>query len=165
MSIITIIGAGQMGSALTFPLIENGHEVRLVGTHIDKDIIDHLRKDNYHITLKATLYNSVKYYQIQELNDALIGTDAVIGGVSSFGVDWFGNEILPLIPENVPVITVTKGLINDEGTLVPYPHYWEKMILGGKKLCLNVLVQVADETKEINYEIYIKGYETFVTPT
>lgn len=139
MSIITIIGAGQMGSALTFPLIENGHEVRLVGTHIDKDIIDHLRKDNYHITLKATLYNSVKYYQIQELNDALIGTDAVIGGMSSFGVDWFGNEILPLIPENVPVITVTKGLINDEGTLVPYPHYWEKMIPGGKKLCLNAI--------------------------
>ena len=27
MSIVTLIGAGQMASALTFPLFENGHEV------------------------------------------------------------------------------------------------------------------------------------------
>ena len=34
MSTITLIGAGQMASALTFPLYENGHEVRLVGSPI-----------------------------------------------------------------------------------------------------------------------------------
>lgn len=32
MSILTYVGAGQMASALTYPVIENGHEVRLVGT-------------------------------------------------------------------------------------------------------------------------------------
>ena len=30
MAIVTIIGAGMMGSALAFPVRENGHEVRLV---------------------------------------------------------------------------------------------------------------------------------------
>ena len=30
MAIATIIGAGMMGSALAFPVRENGHEVRLV---------------------------------------------------------------------------------------------------------------------------------------
>ncbi|WP_330424487.1 NAD(P)-binding domain-containing protein [Dorea sp. AM58-8] len=35
MSTITLIGAGQMASALTFPLYENGHEVRLVGSPLD----------------------------------------------------------------------------------------------------------------------------------
>ena len=31
--LLIIIGAGIMGSALAFPARENGHEVRLVGTH------------------------------------------------------------------------------------------------------------------------------------
>ena len=62
MATITFIGAGQMASALTFPAFENGHEVRLVGTPLDRDIIDGLRRDNFHITLKRTLHNGIRYY-------------------------------------------------------------------------------------------------------
>ena len=40
MAVITIIGAGMMGSALAFPARENGNTVRLVGTPLDRDIID-----------------------------------------------------------------------------------------------------------------------------
>jgi glycerol-3-phosphate dehydrogenase (NAD(P)+) len=39
MSIITIVGAGMMGSAMSFPARDNGHQVRLVGTPLDRDII------------------------------------------------------------------------------------------------------------------------------
>ena len=39
MTIITIVGAGVMGSALTFPAADNRNEVRLVGTHLDEAII------------------------------------------------------------------------------------------------------------------------------
>ncbi|MBO7533909.1 MAG: hypothetical protein J6T46_07960, partial [Victivallales bacterium] len=49
MSIVTIIGSGMMGSALAFPARENGHEVRLVGTPLDRDIIDHARKTEQHL--------------------------------------------------------------------------------------------------------------------
>ena len=38
MSNITIVGAGMMGSALAFPARENGHRVRLTGTHLDREI-------------------------------------------------------------------------------------------------------------------------------
>ena len=48
MSLITIIGAGQMASALTYPLTDNGHTVRLVGTPLDDAIIDGLKKDLKH---------------------------------------------------------------------------------------------------------------------
>lgn len=140
MSVITIIGAGQMGSALTFPAVENGHEVHLVGTHLDREIIDGLRKNDYHKTLKTTLYEKVIYYQLEELNQALEGTDVVIGGVSSFGVDWFGSEILPKLPDGMEVITVTKGMINEvDGTLIPYPYYWRRMLPAGKKLSFNAI--------------------------
>ena len=44
MAVVTIIGAGMMGSALAFPARENGNEVRLVGTHLDREIIDACRR-------------------------------------------------------------------------------------------------------------------------
>ena len=65
MSVITFVCAGQMNSAITFPAFENGHEVRLVGSPLDRDIIDGLKKDNFHITLKRTLHDGIKYYQIE----------------------------------------------------------------------------------------------------
>ena len=71
MSVITFVCAGQMNSAITFPAFENGHEVRLVGSPLDRDIIDGLKKDNFHITLKRTLHDGIKYYQIEELEEAL----------------------------------------------------------------------------------------------
>ena len=40
MSTVAILGAGIMASALTFPVTDNGHRVNLVGTHLDRDIID-----------------------------------------------------------------------------------------------------------------------------
>ena len=40
MSVITIVGAGMMGSAMSYPASDKGHEVRLVGTPLDKDIIE-----------------------------------------------------------------------------------------------------------------------------
>ena len=45
---ITIIGAGMMGSALAFPAAENGHDVRIVGTCLDDEIIDGYIKNRKH---------------------------------------------------------------------------------------------------------------------
>ena len=140
MSVITFVCAGQMNSAITFPAIENGHEVRLVGSPLDRDIIDGLKKDNFHITLKRTLHDGIKYYQIEELEEALEGADLILGGVSSFGLDWFCDEILPVLPEDVPLLTVTKGMVDlDDGTLVPYPHIFEQRQPEGKHINFNAI--------------------------
>lgn len=140
MSVITFVCAGQMNSAITFPAFENGHEVRLVGSPLDREIIEGLRKDNYHITLKRTLHDGIKYYQIEELKEALEGADLVLGGVSSFGLDWFCDEILPVLPEEVPVLTVTKGMVDlEDGTLVPYPEIFAQRQPEGKRLNLNAI--------------------------
>lgn len=140
MSTITFICAGQMASAITFPAFENGHEVRLVGSPLDREIIEGLRKDNYHITLKRTLHDGIRYYQIEELNEALEGADLIVGGVSSFGLDWFCNEIIPILPEKTPIITVTKGMVDrPDGTMVPYPYIFSEHVPAGKKLNLNAI--------------------------
>ncbi len=141
MATVTIIGAGMMGSALAFPARENGHEVRLVGTHLDREIIDESRKTNRHPKFEKDFPEGVKYYQIEEVENAIEGADMIIGGVSSFGVDWFGETILPIIPEDIPLLTVTKGLIDTpDGKLITYPQYWADMIAKkGKKLSLNAV--------------------------
>ena len=139
MSIITIVGAGQMGSAMSVPARHNGHEVRIVGTPLDREIIDRCRIDRWHLNLKRTLPEGVKYYQIEELGEALAGADLLIGGVSSFGVDWFCDNILTVIPEALPVLSITKGLIDlPDGTLISYPEYYKRR-LPGRKLSLNAV--------------------------
>ena len=141
MATITIIGAGMMGSALAFPARENGNEVRLVGTHLDREIIDACRATGRHPKFTKDFPAGVKYYQVEEMEEAIVGADLVIGGVSSFGVDWFGDVVLPKIPEEIPVLSVTKGLWDmPDGTLLTYPEVWQKKLDAlGKKTSLNAI--------------------------
>ena len=141
MAVVTIIGAGMMGSALAFPARENGNEVRLVGTHLDRDIIDACIKKDQHPKFDRPFPAGLKYYQVEQVEEAIAGSDMIIGGVSSFGVDWFGDEILPKIPSHIPVLTVTKGLMDTpEGKLLTYPAIWEEKLKKiGHNLSLNAI--------------------------
>jgi len=141
MKTITIIGAGMMGSALAFPARENGNEVRIVGTPLDRAIIDHCRITNRHPKFKKDFPAGITYYQIEELKEAIRGADFIICGVSSFGVEWFKDEILPQLEDGVPVISVTKGLMNlEDGSLITYPDIWQqKLDELGKSIPLNAI--------------------------
>ena len=124
MSVFTIIGAGMMGSAMSFPLRDNGHEVRIVGTPLDEAVVEGLRRDDFHINMKRTLPGGIRYFQIGELAEAMEGTDFFIGGVSSFGVEWFADFILPRLPEKAVVLSITKGLREtDSGVPETVPEY------------------------------------------
>lgn len=139
MSVITIVGSGMMGSAIGIPAACNGHEVRMVGTPLDREIISEARKTGYHITLKRQLPDSYKYYQFEEMDEALKGADLLVGGVSSFGIDWFCENVLKVIDPALPILTVTKGMMDDEnGDLHVYPEIFEKQS-GSRGLKLNAV--------------------------
>ncbi len=129
MSIVTIIGSGMMGSALAFPARENGHVVRLVGTPLDREIIDCVRKTNQHPKFERPFPEGVKPFQFEEMESAIQGADFVICGVSSFGVEWFAQEVLPRLPDSLPVLSVTKGLMDQpDGALLCYPQVWQQTL-------------------------------------
>lgn len=129
MAVITIIGAGMMGSALAFPALQNGHEVRLVGSPLDNGIIDAVLRDGKHPKLPLEFPRRVEAYYSADIRRAAEDADAVICGVSSFGVEWFGREVLPMLPRNIPVLSVTKGLMDTpDGKLLTYPDIWQKML-------------------------------------
>ena len=123
---ITIIGAGMMGSALAFPAAENGHEVHIVGTCLDDEIIDGYIATGKHEKFCRPFPENVQFHYFKDWKSVTEGSDFVIGGVSSFGVDWFLEEILMNLDPKMPVLSVTKGLRGTEdGTLLSYPEFWE----------------------------------------
>ena len=141
MKTITIIGAGMMGSALAFPARENGNTVRIVGTPLDREIIEACRTTNRHPKFTKDFPEGITYYQIEELEQAIVGADFIICGVSSFGVEWYAENVLPVLDEKVPMISVTKGLMDmEDGRLITYLDFWqEKLDQLGKNMSLNAI--------------------------
>ncbi len=112
MARILILGAGVMGSALSVPATDNGHEVLLVGTHLDVDIIEALKADRAgHPTLRAPLSEAVTPLQIDEVGpEQGTAADIIVIGVSSPGIDWAIEELLRLLDRPKPIAVLTKGL-------------------------------------------------------
>ncbi len=129
MSRVAIVGAGMMGSAMAWPLSDNGHEVRLVGTHLDREIILSCRGRNFHPTLHRALPPHVTPFFLEEIEQALEGVDFVIQGVSSPGVPWAAETLGRHLRPVVPVLAVTKGLaLSRHGQLQILPDQFNDML-------------------------------------
>jgi glycerol-3-phosphate dehydrogenase (NAD(P)+) len=114
MTTIAILGSGVMASALTTPLAENGHDIRLVGTHLDRDIIDRIQATGVHPGLQRKLPSSVRPYQLEQIDAAFDGAEIVVSGVNSFGVRWAGQRIAGLLEPDTLVIAIAKGMAAGE---------------------------------------------------
>jgi glycerol-3-phosphate dehydrogenase (NAD(P)+) len=118
MTRVAVLGSGVMGSALAVPLADNGHDVRLVGTHLDREIIDSIKRGHVHPGLDAELPDSVQAYQLEEAQEAFAGAEIVLSGVNSFGVRWASEQLAALLPNDALVIAIAKGLeAGDDGEL------------------------------------------------
>ena len=116
----------MMGSALAFPAAENGNEVRIIGTCLDDEIIDGYIKTRKHEKFCRAFPENVSFHYFKDWKNQVQDCDFVIGGVSSFGVDWFLDEVLTQLDPHMPVLSVTKGLrATEDGTLLSYPGFWK----------------------------------------
>ncbi len=109
---IAVLGAGYMGSAITFPLSDNGIKVNLWGTWLDDDIIDACRKGK-HPKLKKALHENITTYHSQNLKQAVEDVDCIFIGVSSDGFLPVFNKLLQCIEKDYIFFTLTKGLVSD----------------------------------------------------
>jgi glycerol-3-phosphate dehydrogenase (NAD(P)+) len=110
MTRVAVLGTGQTCTALSVPLADNGHDVGLVGTHLDREIIDSIKTSRVHRDLDEELPMSVKAYQLEEASEAFAGAEIVLSGVNSFGVRWAGERLAGLLPDTALVIAIAKGL-------------------------------------------------------
>ena len=110
MANVAIVGASLMGTAIAYPLADNGHAVRLVGTHLDGNIIKSCQERRYHPQLRRRLPPGVQPYYMEDIAQALNGVDIIVSGVNSLGVHWIGQTLGPYLQPGQLVIAVTKGL-------------------------------------------------------
>jgi glycerol-3-phosphate dehydrogenase (NAD(P)+) len=110
MAVVVILGSGVMGSAMAVPLADNGHDVRLVGTHLDREIIDAIRSTGVHPGLGRELPSSVRAFQLEELEAVFADAEIVLSGVNSVGVEWAGERLAALLRPGQTVIAVAKGV-------------------------------------------------------
>ena len=110
MATVTIVGAGLMGTATAWPLSDNGHKVRLAGTHLDGDIIKTCKERGFHPRLKRQLPEGVRPFFVEEIAQALEGAEIILSGVNSYGVHWIGRTLGPYVRPEHLLIAITKGL-------------------------------------------------------
>ncbi|MDR0417541.1 MAG: glycerol-3-phosphate dehydrogenase [Propionibacteriaceae bacterium] len=112
-AVVTILGAGAMGSALATPLADAGHEVRLWGTHLDDHLIDAVRAGQPHPRTGAPLAAGVATYRHADLAAALAGAEVAVMAVSSVGVWDIARLAAPLLASARVLLLTSKGFAAD----------------------------------------------------
>ena len=123
MARVVVLGAGLAGSAFCVPLADQGHEVSLVGTHVDREVIDELAASGFHPRLKVRLPPSVTPLPHERLAEALRGDVAlVVIAVSTAGVPWAAEQLaIATSGRAPPILMVTKGLAAAGGEIRVLP--------------------------------------------
>jgi glycerol-3-phosphate dehydrogenase (NAD(P)+) len=112
-----------MGTALAFPLSHNGHDVRLVGTFLDREIIDSIKETGVHPGLNRKVPETVRAYQLEEAEEAFEGAEVALSGVNSFGVRWAGKQFASLLRPGTHVLSIAKGMeASEQGDLRILPE-------------------------------------------
>ena len=114
MSKIIIIGAGAMGSAFAFPCLDNNHDIHIVGTHLENNFIENLKKNkNLHPGLNIKIPDKIKIFKFDKLDELLSSkVDLIVLGISSKGIDWVADQLIRLFKgKHLPnLLMLTKGL-------------------------------------------------------
>ncbi len=114
MTKIAILGAGAMGSAIAIPLADNGHEVHLVGTHLDRDAIDSIQTTGHQLRLGIDMPHNVHAHQLEDAAQAFDGAEIVASGVTSFASHWVAEQLSRLMTPGQLFVMVAKGMEADE---------------------------------------------------
>ena len=119
MSKIVIIGAGAMGSAFTFPCLDNNHDTTIVGTHLENEFIDNLKDNkNLHPALGVHISEGVKLLKFDKFVELFKSSvDLIVLGVSSKGIEWVSEQLSKIAKDKkLPnILMLTKGLsIHDD---------------------------------------------------
>ena len=114
MSKIIVIGAGAMGSAFALPCFDNKHDINIVGTHLENDFIDKLKKNNnFHPGLNSPIPKEINIFKFEKFDNLLSSkVDLIVLGISSKGIKWVADQLSRLFKEkNIPnILMLTKGL-------------------------------------------------------
>lgn len=110
-----VLGAGYMGSAMTFPLAHRGIAVNLWGTWLDDDILSSCRRGE-HPRLQKPLPPGVRLFASSQLQEAVDDVQAVFIAVSSTGfIPVFSKFLGCRDIKEAEIYVLTKGIVEYQG--------------------------------------------------
>ena len=112
MKNILIIGGGAMGSAFTFPCIDNNNRVTITEPYSKRFIKDLSSKYKYHSSLKVKLPKKVRFKNFSK-NLLIEKFDLIVVALSLSGINFIGEE-LKRLKVKAPILVLTKGLKYDK---------------------------------------------------
>ena len=114
MKKILIIGGGAMGSAFTFPCLENNNSVTITEPYSKVFIRNLSSKNKYHSALKINLPKKLKF---KKFSDDLLREkyDLIVIALSLSGIDFIGKQLRNLNIKT-PILVLTKGLKYEKKT-------------------------------------------------
>ncbi len=118
---VTILGAGDMGTALVTPLVENELDVRLWGTERDDAIVAALRAGDPHPRLGVTLPPRVNAYFSDESAAALASAEVVVVAVTSDAVRKIVSRLTSQLGPARAIVTVAKGFVPSPDGAIQLP--------------------------------------------
>jgi glycerol-3-phosphate dehydrogenase (NAD(P)+) len=114
MSKIVVIGAGAMGTAFTFPCLDNNHDINIIGTHLENDFIDTMLKNKrLHPGLNTHVPEAINLIKFENFDTILSsGVDLIVLGISSKGIEWVSEQLHRVYKDKkLPnLLMLTKGL-------------------------------------------------------
>jgi len=123
MTRVTILGAGDMGTALLTPLHGGGHELRLWGTERDAAIIAALERGDPHPRLGIPLPRGVSTFGHTEAAAALDGAEIVVVAITSNAIRPVLGRLVHELGDPRAIVVVGKGFDSgpkgDEILLLP----------------------------------------------
>ena len=136
MKKVLIIGAGAMGAAFSFPLLDNNNKVTLTEPYNAKLLNKLLKKKKFHPSLKITLPKKllIKRFSSQLLFEKW---DLIVVAVSSVGIELV-KKYLKNLNKKTYLLVLTKGLKFDrkKNKIITMS---EQLDLRNKKLNISVL--------------------------
>jgi glycerol-3-phosphate dehydrogenase (NAD(P)+) len=142
MSKIVIIGAGAMGCAFALPCLDNNHDINIIGTHLENNFIDNLKKNNnLHPGLNTKIPEEVKIFKFEKFDELLKkNVDLIVLGISSKGIEWASDQINRVYKEGqIPnLLLLTKGLSINENKYELLVDKLERLLSAKGKNKLNI---------------------------
>ena len=121
---VTILGAGDMGTALLTPLHAGNHELRLWGTDRDTAIVEALDRGDPHPRLGTFLPPGVTTFRAEEAAAALDGAELVVVAITSNAIRPVLDQLAPDLGNPCAIVVVGKGFDSgpngDEILLLPH---------------------------------------------
>ncbi len=124
MNSAIVLGAGVMGTAFALPLSDRGIAVRLIGTHLDRELVAGMKRDRVHGRLKAPIGDNIAVFDDREMAEAFAEpAELVIVGVSTPGVDWAVELLAEHDTGDAPIVLLTKGIARATDRVEILPDY------------------------------------------